>query len=111
MTDDLEKDMKVYYVDSSYDHVVEQAKETLKKVPTLVEKFKRIIPAMPEEQIETLILEVYRELVKEGDRRDYAIAILTRAERYVRGYLKGFKIESEVKVDTYPVQLTVKVYY
>lgn len=101
------------------EELTEEEKEDIIKQK---EGFKRILkmlktnfPNKSEEELEKLAIEIYLESVvhvaKEEDKRFFAIQTLRKGARYIQGYLKNYRVEYDLQEDTYPLVLTVKVYY
>jgi len=73
----------------------------------LRQKFKNI----PEKELNDLANELAIGLLDAESRKHYALGILHRAKNYVHGYLKDYRIESEIQDKTYPLVLVVKIYF
>jgi len=78
-----------------------------KVVLLLKQKFK----GFPEKELFEIANELAYGVLDAEARKHYALGILHRAKKYIHGYLKDYRIESEIQDRSYPLVLIIKVYF
>lgn len=97
--------------DKDDETLIEEIEEPWDSLSEIMLKIKEAVPQLDEDTLKLIASAIAMDVRKMKERKDYAVHILDRARKYIQSYLYDYKILWNLKLESYPLELVVKVFY
>lgn len=97
--------------DKDDETLIEEIEEPWDSLSEIMTKIKEAVPQLDEETLKLIASAIAMDVRKMKERKEYAVHILDRARKYIQSYLYDYKILWNLKLESYPLELVVKVFY